>query len=323
VTAVARAVSRAVSISQQVHELALPGALALPDAVASALAHASEKALQGVKTVACGAMRASSIGFSVILPTRSPKQRLRKSIERRDKDRVSVSPSPRANTESASSSRIARETRSDEQLVVAHRAGDSSALRGLIERYQGELHGFLTRLVGSRAGADDVFQEAFLQVHLSADSFDEERRFKPWLYTIAANKGRDFLRRQKRRQATSLDAPVGASGETALIDLLDGPDQAPASSLESSDEASIVKGVVDELPSHFREILLLAYFQKMSYAQISDSLAIPLGTVKSRLHAAVASFAESWRLACARRGLPANATPLPAKLRGKDDDSQR
>ncbi|MFM7259632.1 MAG: RNA polymerase sigma factor, partial [bacterium] len=192
------------------------------------------------------------------------------------------------------------EARTDEQLLVAHRAGDATALRALIERYQGELHGFLTRLVGTRAGADDVFQEAFLQVHLSADNFDEERRFKPWLYTIAANKGRDFLRRQKRRAAVSLDAPVGSQSESSLVDLLDGADLAPGSTLESSDEASIVKHVVDELPSHFREILLLSYFQKMSYAQISDSLAIPLGTVKSRLHAAVACFAESWKLACAR-----------------------
>jgi len=200
--------------------------------------------------------------------------------------------------------------RSDEQLVVAHRAGDASALRVLIERYQGELHGFLTRLVGTRAGADDVFQEAFLQVHLSADNFDEERRFKPWLYTIAANKGRDFLRRQKRRSAVSLDAPVGAQSDASLVDLLDGADLAPGSTLESSDEASIVKHVVDELPSHFREILLLSYFQKMSYAQISDSLAIPLGTVKSRLHAAVACFAESWKLACARRGIRADARPV-------------
>ncbi|MFM7134351.1 MAG: RNA polymerase sigma factor [Planctomycetota bacterium] len=185
---------------------------------------------------------------------------------------------------------------------MAHRSGDAGALRHLIERYSGELHGFLTRLVGSRAGADDVFQEAFLQVHLSAESFDEQRRFRPWLYTIAANKGRDFLRRQKRRAALSLDAPVSTNGEGALVDLIPGAAEAPSSSLESGDEAAMVKQVVEELPSHFREILLLAYFQKLSYAQIADSLSIPIGTVKSRLHAAVASFASGWRIACTRRG---------------------
>jgi len=199
-------------------------------------------------------------------------------------------------------------SRSDEELFVLHRDGDPAALRVIIERYAGELHGFLTRLVGSRAGADDVFQEAFLQVHLSAESFDAERRFRPWLYTIAANKGRDFLRRQKRRSAASLDAPVGATADGALVDLLPGNGGSPSEPLESSDERAVVKQVIDEMPPHFREILLLSYFQKLSYSQIADSLGIPLGTVKSRLHSAVASFAQSWKLACARRGI---STPEP------------
>lgn len=236
---------------------------------------------------------------------------------------IRVSPSSHSSSKlatAATSTPANRDQRSDEQLVVAHRAGDAGALRTLIDRYKGELHGFLTRLVGNRTGADDVFQEAFLQVHLSADNFDEERRFKPWLYTIAANKGRDYLRRQKRRSAVSLDAPVGAQSESTLVDLLGGTDAAPASSLEASDEATIVKFVVDELPGHFREILLLAYFQRMSYAQISDSLAIPLGTVKSRLHAAVACFAESWRIACARRGIRSDAKPLPLRARKEDEE---
>ena len=214
------------------------------------------------------------------------------------------------NTHSTSSQPNQPDGRTDEDLLVAHRAGDGRALRTLVERYRGELHGFLTRLVGSRAGADDVFQEAFLQVHLSADSFDSERRFKPWLYTIAANKGRDFLRRQKRRAAASLDAPTANGSEGGLIDLLAGESAPPSLPLEASDEAALVKQVVDGMPPHFREILLLSYFQKLNYSQISDSLAIPLGTVKSRLHAAVACFAESWKLTCARRGVQ-----LPGDIR--------
>jgi len=52
---------------------------------------------------------------------------------------------------------------------------------------------------------------------------------------------------------------------------------------------------VDALPAHLREILLMAYFQRMSYAQIADALEVPLGTVKSRLHAAVAAFGRRWQ----------------------------
>lgn len=243
----------------------------------------------GMAKAADGLGAIGARAFSAILPA---KRRARAST------RTALSPNP------TSTSAKALDSCSDEQLLVAHRAGKSEALRILVDRYRAELHGFLTRLVGSRAGADDVFQDAFLQVHLSADSFDEERRFKPWLYTIAANKGRDFLRRQKRRAAVSLDAPAGRNSDGALIDLIEGESTAPSLSLESGDESALVKQVIDGMPSHFREILLLSYFQKLSYAQISDSLSIPLGTVKSRLHAAVACFAESWKLHCARRGVP-------------------
>jgi len=201
--------------------------------------------------------------------------------------------------------------RTDEELLVAYRDGEAAAFADLVERYQNDLSQFLTRFLGSRAAADDVFQDAFLQVHLSAESFDASRRFKPWLYTIAANKARDFHRRQKRRSAVSLSTPVGTADgrETSLIDLIaDGEATVDAGLLESEQQA-LVKEVVDSLPSHYREILLLSYFQRLSYNQIADSLQIPLGTVKSRLHAAVAHFSESWRSAVSRHQGSSNQDP--------------
>lgn len=187
--------------------------------------------------------------------------------------------------------------RSDEQLLSDHIAGDSAAFEELVSRYRNEMLHFLIRFLGSRAAAEDVFQDTFLQVHLVAESFDSSRRFKPWLYTIAANKARDFHRRQKRRATASLSAPVSGSkdGETEFVDLIAADDASPEEPLSKHEQAENVKKVVDELPNHYREILLLSYFQKMSYSQISDALDIPLGTVKSRLHSAVASFADSWK----------------------------
>ena len=189
------------------------------------------------------------------------------------------------------------DARSDEELLVAYRTGEPKAFEVLVERYRNDLVQFLQRFLGSRAAADDVFQDAFLQVHLSADSFDASRRFKPWLYTIAANKARDFHRRRRRRSAVSLSAPVGSvdGRETTLVDLLGGDDTEIDAHLLGEEKQRMVKQVVDDLPPHYREILLLSYFQKLSYNQISDSLQIPLGTVKSRLHSAVAHFADAWR----------------------------
>lgn len=195
--------------------------------------------------------------------------------------------------------RAADDDRSDESLLQSHIDGDPRALESLIRRHSGELHGFLTRFLGSSAAADDVFQETFLQVHLSAEAFDAERQFKPWLYTIAANKARDFHRKRKRRAMVSLSTPVAESGggETPLSSMIASGDPSPDAPAEAQDEASAVKAVVDELPEHHREILALSYFQRMSYQQMSEVLQIPLGTVKSRLHAAVALFSERWRRA--------------------------
>ncbi|HJN80139.1 MAG TPA: RNA polymerase sigma factor, partial [Phycisphaerales bacterium] len=186
-------------------------------------------------------------------------------------------------------------TQSDEALIEAHLAGDEGAFETLVSRYIRELVPYLARVTGSRATADDVFQEAFLQVHQSAHTFDLSRRFKPWLYTIAVNKARDWHRRQSRRRAVSLSTPIGSEGEGAgIIDLIEGDSPIPTEGIEQVELASRVRDAVDSLPHHLREIILLSYFQKMSYNQIAETLQVPLGTVKSRLHAAVASFAQAW-----------------------------
>jgi RNA polymerase sigma-70 factor (ECF subfamily) len=80
-----------------------------------------------------------------------------------------------------------------------------------------------------------------------------------------------------------------------FVDLLESDLPTPDLPLESQELQVQVKTAVDELPSHLREILLLSYFQRMSYNQIAESLEIPLGTVKSRLHTAVATFASTWK----------------------------
>lgn len=188
--------------------------------------------------------------------------------------------------------------RSDELLLESYLRGDRVAFTKLMGRYSNELLHFLTRFLSSRAAADDVFQETFLQVHLSADTFDVERRFKPWLFTIAANKARDYHRKHHRNSAMSLSASIDSGGEgESFVDLMQADIPNPDMPLLDAERSRLVKKAVDSLPIHLREILLLSYFQGFSYNQIADSLEIPLGTVKSRLHTAVAAFARSWKAA--------------------------
>lgn len=190
-----------------------------------------------------------------------------------------------------------RDELSDEQLIGRYRSGDADAFNTLIRRYRAELFHFLVRFTGNRAAAEDVFQEAFLQVHISADSFDTSRRFKPWLFTIAANKARDALRKKARRPAAPLDAPVGDASDPGrtFVDLLEADLPQPDERLSEAELGQRVQSCVSGLPDHLREILLLAYFEKMSYQEVSQALGIPLGTVKSRLHTAVGTFARAWK----------------------------
>jgi len=201
---------------------------------------------------------------------------------------------------------------SDETLVARYVKGDRSALRTLIERHKNDLLRFLTRLTGDRDAAEDAFQETFLQFHLSARRFDTSRRFKPWIFTIAANKARDAMRKKGRRPALGLSAPVGGYGGGSpieFVDLMEMPGPRPEAELDAKEQQELVAKAMDSLSFTLREVLLLAYFQRLSYAQIAEDLDIPLGTVKSRLHSAVATFAKNYgKLIHEREGQGTNET---------------
>ncbi len=184
----------------------------------------------------------------------------------------------------------------DEEVFERFLDGDLDAYRTLIERYHDDLIRFLTRLVGDRVAADDIFQETFLQVHQSAHTFDTSRRFRPWLFTVAANKGRDWLRKRNRQRAVDLSAPIGGpDGTTSFVDLLEVDVPRPGEAMDAGERDAQVQQALQRLQPALREVLLLAYFQRLSYQQIADDLGIPLGTVKSRMHSAVAAFARAWQ----------------------------
>jgi RNA polymerase sigma-70 factor, ECF subfamily len=183
----------------------------------------------------------------------------------------------------------------DEQLLTDFVKGDEGAYAQLVSRYQQELFGFLQRFVGDSAAADDLFQETFMQVYRSAATFDVSRRLRPWVYTIASNKARDYLRANLRRTVQSLDgASNNDSQQATLLDVMEASEDSAPERLIQAEDAETVRRIVSRMPQIYREVLLLSYFQRFAYKQISEMLGVPLGTVKSRLHAALACFAELW-----------------------------
>jgi len=191
----------------------------------------------------------------------------------------------------------------DADLLAGYAAGDESAFQEIVNRYKDSLYTFLKRFLNQRDMIDDVFQEAFLQLFNSRDSFDRSMPLRPWLFTIAANKAKDALRK-RRRTATVPIAAIAESQEMTFEDVLSGlssEDAVAHDDMEANETALLVRQIITDMPDTMREILIFAYFNKFSYKQMSQMLSIPIGTVKSRLHTAVGRFAKDWKAAMGKR----------------------
>ena len=188
---------------------------------------------------------------------------------------------------------------SDSELFKRFSAGHEDAFRELVNRYKSGLYTFLKRLLNRHELIEDVFQETFLQLYKSKDSFDTTRPLRPWLYTIAANKAKDLLRKERRRSTFtigSLTEPEESSFDDVL-NTLKSFEITPYDEVNTEETAVRVRTIISKMPENLREILIFAYFNKFSYKQMADILSIPVGTVKSRLHTAVNRFAKDWKAA--------------------------
>lgn len=185
---------------------------------------------------------------------------------------------------------------SDEDLFLRCRSsGDAGAFESLVRRYETELYGYLRRYLGSAEMAEDVFQATFLQVHLKQDQFEEGRRFRPWLYTIATNQAIDAQRRNKRHRMVSLDNHTGGDEVGAIVDMLAADGRTAAEQMQVEEAREWVRSAVEDLPEPLQAALLLVYHQGLKYREAADVLGIPVGTVKSRLHSALLKLNDSWQ----------------------------
>ncbi len=169
---------------------------------------------------------------------------------------------------------------SDEELMNRVAVGDGEALARLLERHSAKVHGYLRRYTRSSADADDLLQETWVRVARFARRFDAARRFRTWLYGIATNLARDWLRRNRTRESGLL----GARSEAI-----------PASRPEADPgERRELQEHVDDLPDRMREVVLLRYFAGMNEAEMAACLAVAPGTVKSRLHTALKKLRDGY-----------------------------
>jgi RNA polymerase sigma-70 factor (ECF subfamily) len=187
---------------------------------------------------------------------------------------------------------------SDEVLLAAYRqTGDRKLFAELVQRYERELYNYLRRYLGDAEQAEDVFQTACLMVHLKCDQFEPGRRFRPWLYAVATNAAIDAQRREKRHRAVSLDRSRkdARQDEPRLTDMLLSDEPNPLAEASRLESGEWVQLAMDELSDQMRDVIHLVYFQGLKYREAADALNVPVGTIKSRMNAAVNKLYEVWK----------------------------
>ena len=177
----------------------------------------------------------------------------------------------------------------DAELVAAMARGDRDAMAALYERHSGVLLGLAMRIVKNRREAEDLLHDVFLEVWRSAKDFDPKRgRVRTWLAIRMRSRALDL------QKSARVSRNAGDAGLDVLVD--DGDHASP-------DHARVRAALVDLGPDQ-RRVLELAYFEGLSCSEIAERVAIPVGTVKSRIAAGLDRL---------RNGLSARRSPLGAK----------
>ena len=171
-----------------------------------------------------------------------------------------------------------RET--DQQLVLRAQKGDTRAFDLLVLKYQGRIATLVARFVNDATEVEDVTQEAFIKAFRALPKFRGESAFYTWLYRIASNAAKNYLVARGRRpqSATDVDAAEYFDDAESLRDI-----DTPENRYFGGELAKAVQATLDGLPDELRIALTLREFDGLSYEEIADVMACPVGTVRSRI----------------------------------------
>ena len=177
----------------------------------------------------------------------------------------------------------------DAELIRRYRAGDPDAFEALVRRYQRPLGTYLYRLTGSRAAADDLFQETFLKALRGLPGYDERGRFGSWLFGIATNVASDAWRRNRgwREQVTA---------DPEAVDLAPDPAPLPDAEAERRDILGKIESALPEIPLKQRRVFLLRQHTDLTFREIAELLDEPLNTVLGHMRNATIRLRKALEL---------------------------
>jgi RNA polymerase sigma-70 factor (ECF subfamily) len=171
---------------------------------------------------------------------------------------------------------------------MSRRTGDTDNLEALLVSYAPRVYGLLVRLVGRPDVAEDLMQETLLRAFRSFDTYRPEGKFQAWIFRIAVNLARDWIRRRPREPSLGLDDGLDPAASAASTKKEIPPDAA----LIQGDRARRVEAALARLPQADREVLLMRYYGDLAFKDIAHATAEPLGTVLARAHRALAKLGE-------------------------------
>lgn len=181
-----------------------------------------------------------------------------------------------------------RRKMSDQQLISEALQKDARAFEELFLRYKKDVHGFfMQKTANNHADASDLTQETFLKVYLNLHRYDPAYSFVSWLRTVARNAFIDFYRKKNDHLLPLNPGEWGASQAGAESGL-----PTPEESMMQKQSSNQLNHLLDELPIHYRQILILRFLKEYSYEEIAETLRIPMGTVKTRIRRGREMFYE-------------------------------
>lgn len=179
----------------------------------------------------------------------------------------------------------------DQVLIERAQRGDMAAFDGLIRKHERRAYQFACRLTTNQDEAADVVADAFVRVHNALQNFKGQSAFTTWLYRILTNCFLDMRKREKNRQALSLESAMQTS-EGELTRQIEDTGDTPYEEAERSERGKAVELAVAQLPEYQRAMIVMYHGEGLAYEEIAEALDLPIGTVKSRLNRARLSMRE-------------------------------
>jgi RNA polymerase sigma-70 factor (ECF subfamily) len=165
------------------------------------------------------------------------------------------------------------------ELILKFKQGDKFAFRQLVEKYQDSVINTGYRFLRNKEEAEEVAQEVFLKVYLSANTYQPKTKFSTWLFKIVVNSCLNKLRDKKKFSLSQLDEDLHASSENQ-----------PDKSLEQEELRMLVRNAVDSLPENQRTVILLNQYENFSYQDMARILDCSVSAIESRLFRAKESL---------------------------------